>query len=622
MKSNFEGLNLNFLLKDMDRDTVELGITENLEGLALGEELLLEWEKGLISSEGINEIFRVFHSLKGFAGFIGYEPLIKLSHEVESVLDRLRNDKFKVENKHVNIFLSSIDQCRELLYFLSTGSGKPDEGKLKTLALSLKNFGRKSSSVKQSTKTSKRKKTQGNSFLEKDSIDPIESVGLQDIVKDKQDEFSFPEGVDFRNKLDSTSSESVIRVSAKRVDQLVDLIGELVIFQSLLSGAADLDRLGHEGSDVGKYMTNITKISREVHDLAMSLRMVPLRSTFTKLKRIVRDTARQSSKLVSLNLEGENTEIDRQLIETITDPLVHMIRNSVDHGIEVPKERKQLGKSETGNITVRAGHESGYVVIEIVDDGRGIDVAAVKKLAVSKKISSTSEIENMSEADLLNLVFTPGFSTRDEVTEISGRGVGMDIVKTQVEKLNGSIVLQSRTGQGTSMKIRIPLTLAIIDGMLIRVGSVRYTIPLLSIMESIVPMKDQITRSAGGGEFVRIRETIFPVLRLHEIHGIPHDFNRLEDGVLMLLDNHGNDFALFVDELIGQQQTVVKALSRFMGKVSGVTACSILADGEISLILDVTSIYDSLDASMKIVPQEGKAKVFENALAKEEMKIE
>ncbi len=383
-----------------------------------------------------------------------------------------------------------------------------------------------------------------------------------------------------------------IRVDLEKLDNLINLIGEIVIAENMVIHSPDLHNL--ELDNFNKAAGHLSKIVRELQEMAMIIRMLPISGLFRRMMRLVRDLSRKSGKKVELQLEGEDTEVDKTVIEKITDPLVHLIRNSIDHGIGTPEERAAAGKPESGILRLEARHEEGEVQITISDDGRGMDRKRLIAKAMDKGLIE-GDGSQLSDDEALQLIFKPGFSTAEQITDISGRGVGMDVVRKNLEDIKGRVEVASKLGVGTTITLHIPLTLAIIDGMLIRVGGCRYIIPILSIRESFKPDPSAITITPDGQELVRVRNNLLPVLRLHKIHNIEPDSRRFEDGILIILESREDNICLFVDELLGQQQTVIKSLSQYIGRqgeVSGVSGCTILSDGEVCLILDVQALVE------------------------------
>ncbi|MEZ4331087.1 MAG: chemotaxis protein CheA [Myxococcota bacterium] len=379
-----------------------------------------------------------------------------------------------------------------------------------------------------------------------------------------------------------------IRVDLEKLDTLMDLVGELILAGTMVTHNPDLE--GHDFADFQRASLQLNRITRSIQDVAMSVRMVPISGTFRKMLRLVRDLAQKQGKLVELELAGESTEIDKTVVEAIADPLVHIVRNSVDHGLEAPSERTAAGKPATGRIRMEATHEGGEIRITIEDDGRGLDRDAILEKARSRGLIDPARGE-LGESEIFRFIFAPGFSTAKQVSDVSGRGVGMDVVRRNIDRLGGRVDVASTKGLGTTIQIRLPLTLAIVEGMLVRVGGSVYTIPLLAIRESVTISADRITRPGGGQEMVDIRGQLLPVLRVHAFHGIEGAQEDLEKGILVVVEDHSAGFAIFVDALVGQRQTVIKALPEYLGQLPGISGCSILANGDISLILDVKALH-------------------------------
>jgi two-component system chemotaxis sensor kinase CheA len=325
--------------------------------------------------------------------------------------------------------------------------------------------------------------------------------------------------------------------------------------------------------------------------MAMVLRMIPVSGLFRRMIRLVHDISLKAGKKVELKLSGEETEMDKTVIETITDPLVHILRNSCDHGIEPPEERLKLGKPEKGVVRLSACHEEGEVRITIEDDGRGLDRDKLLAKAISKGLVE-GDGSDMSDRAIYNLIFAPGFSTADKITDISGRGVGMDVVRQNLDKIKGRVEVNSKPGKGTRINLRIPLTLAIIDGMLVRIGQTKAILPTLAICEAFRPRGDALTITPDGDTLIRVRESFYPVLRLYEVLGKQPDSEQITDGILITLENQDNRLCLLVDEILGQQQTVIKGLSDYIGSVRAVSGCTIMGNGEVCLILDVGSLME------------------------------
>ncbi len=374
---------------------------------------------------------------------------------------------------------------------------------------------------------------------------------------------------------------------------MINLIGELVIAENMLIHNPDLK--GLELENFNKAGQHMSKLVRELQEMAMTIRMIPVSGLFRRMIRLVHDISVKAGKKVELELIGEETEMDKTVIETITDPLVHLLRNSLDHGLEPPDERLAAGKGEKGTVKLSARHEEGEVWVTIEDDGRGLNKEKILEKAIANGLIE-GDGSDLTDKQINNLIFAPGFSTAAAITDISGRGVGMDVVKKNLEKIKGKIDVYSTPGQGSKIVLRIPLTLAIIDGMIVRVGTASCIVPTLSMLEAFRPVMEQITITPDGEELAQVRENFLPIIRLHDILGKKPDSSKLEDGILIVLEYQETRFCLFIDEILGQQQTVIKGLSNFIGNVPGVSGCTILGDGNVCLILDVGTLVDSAES--------------------------
>lgn len=399
-----------------------------------------------------------------------------------------------------------------------------------------------------------------------------------------------PEG---RNVQSGSTQQSIISVSVVKLDKLMDLVGEMVISEAMVIQNPDLN--GLELDNFHKAARQLHKITSELQDIVMSIRMVPLATTFQKMQRIVRDMCKKLGKEVHLELLGEDTEVDKNIIEHISDPLMHIIRNSIDHGIESSEERQILGKPQAGIITLEARNAGSDVFVVIKDDGKGLDRERILQKAKENGLLQKPGNE-MSAREIYNLIFIPGFSTNEDVTEYSGRGVGMDVVIKNIGAVGGSVSVDSIEGAGTAVTLKMPLTLAIIDGMNVKVGDSCYTIPTTSIKESFRPKEKDIIMDPDGNEMIMVRGQCYPILRLHKHYSIRTDITDLREGILIMAEAEDEFICIFADELLGQQQVVVKALPGYIRgtrKISGLTGCTLLGDGSISLILDIAGLMVS-----------------------------
>jgi len=392
----------------------------------------------------------------------------------------------------------------------------------------------------------------------------------------------------------STVKQSMISVNVSKLDKVMDLVGELVILQAMVIQNPELEGLNLDSFN--KASSQLQKLTNELQDAVMSMRMVPLSATFQKMHRVVRDMGKKLNKNIELEIIGEETEVDKNIIEHLSDPLTHLVRNAVDHGIETAEERVRKGKPAIGKITLEARNESGDVWIIVKDDGRGLDKKSILQKAKQKELLKKPENE-LTDREIFSYIFLPGFSTKEEITEFSGRGVGMDVANKNIEEIGGTIQIDSVYEIGTTVSIKIPLTLAIIDGMKVRVGKSVYIIPITSIKESFKVQESAIIRDeANNSEIIMLRGNCCPVIRLHEFFSIKPDTTNLSEGIIVVVESEGKLTCLFADEILGVQQVVVKALPRYIKnikKVNAISGCAVMGDGSVSLIIDVSGLVNS-----------------------------
>ncbi|MGI3448904.1 chemotaxis protein CheA [Citrobacter arsenatis] len=389
-----------------------------------------------------------------------------------------------------------------------------------------------------------------------------------------------------RDKPARASESTSIRVAVEKVDQLINLVGELVITQSMLAQRSnELDPVNH--GDLITSMGQLQRNARDLQESVMSIRMMPMEYVFSRFPRLVRDLAGKLGKQVELTQVGSSTELDKSLIERIIDPLTHLVRNSLDHGIELPEKRMEAGKSPVGNLTLSAEHQGGNICIEVTDDGAGLNRERILAKAISQGMAIH---ENMSDDEVGMLIFAPGFSTAEQVTDVSGRGVGMDVVKRNIQEMGGHVEIQSRQGQGTTIRILLPLTLAILDGMSVRVADEVFILPLNAVMESLQPREEDLHPLAGGERVLEVRGEYLPLVELWKVFEVEGAKTEATQGIVVILQSAGRRYALLVDQLIGQHQVVVKNLESNYRKVPGISAATILGDGSVALIVDVSAL--------------------------------
>lgn len=549
-------------IPDYMEDDFQLPITPELveQFVSESDELIEQIEQNLMdvfenpekADESIGESFRLIHSIKGNCGLLGFKGMERVSHTMETVFEFFKSGVIPRREADREVLMKGVDTLREGVSELS------ETGKLEV-------------------------KDHSELLEELSDLLPTAAVPARADKPAAQQADDKPK----KKVAKKTVERRDLRVDLEKLDVLIDLVGELVIAESMTTRHPELADVQLEGFERSAH--NLRRIIADLQDVAMAVRMIPLSRTFRKMIRLVHDVSQKAGKQIKLDLVGEDTEVDKTVIEQINDPLVHIIRNSVDHGVETPENRQAVGKPGQGVVTIEAKHEGGEVLIIVRDDGNGLSREKILAKAVDNGLI-TGDGSKMHDDEVYKLIFEPGFSTAATITDVSGRGVGMDVVKRNLEKLKGRVDVQSVAGKGTNVILRIPLTLAIIEGMLIRVGDSQYTVPLLSIRESFRPDPNQVTVTMDGQEVVKVRNEMIPVVRLHEIYKIRSDTEDLYEGILVIVDSGRKQVCVFADEILGQHQTVIKAMPSYLGDARGLSGCTILGNGEVSLILDVGSL--------------------------------
>ncbi len=572
---------------DITSEMIGHFVEESKELLEEAERALLELEKEPHNLEWANQAYRALHSFKGNAGFLSYGPLEEVSHHGETLLDQIRSGALACDAVAISFLLIAIDTLRQGVFQVEQNVDLELPGK-QELCRYLSNTA--AGALEDDIEGGQNPEPGGP----QPDVDlenwPLEENIDAEVGAEKQKSVGNEKKQSTNGSVERSIKNQVIRVDLEKLDKLLDLVGELVISEAMVANNQDLKGLQLDGFE--KAVLHLDKITRDIQEVAMSMRMIPLSSTFRKMVRLVRDLSQKTNRKVNLEILGEETEVDKTIIEQISDPLVHLIRNAVDHGIESPEERIAAGKPESGRLTLEAKHSAGEVWITIEDDGKGLDREKILQQGIKRGFVSAEE-PDLKDEDVWRLIFEPGFSTAKEVSNISGRGVGMDVVKRNIEKLRGKVDVRSVQGAGTVFAIRIPLTLAIIEGMVVKIGPNRYTIPINSIKECLQPTADQITRMQNNLEVVSIRGDLLPVMRMHEIFAMQMNRRSITDGILVVVENGDKKCCLFVDEVVGQQQIVIKGLSSYLGQAKGFSGCAILGDGDVSLILDVDNLLNS-----------------------------
>jgi two-component system chemotaxis sensor kinase CheA len=612
-----------------DEDLIREFITESGEHLVNIESQLLILEKDSCATETLNAVFRGFHTIKGLAGFLEFAEIQSLAHEVETLLDLARTAQLSVTPTVIDVVLESTDIVRQELEGIAQRlAGKTPSPTHVNAALlqRVRDVARGGSNsdgaspspvlaatveaqriAKPKPKSKPKSETKSESKQEAKSEErefmppaPVADLAappqvtaqafLQTPVLMRVDEtLRATEGASIeplRQERRAGDSSSV-RIDTGKLDQLMDMVGEMVIAQTLIGHSPALTSV--KDARFLRDLTQLARITADVQRITTGMRMVPIGLQFQKTARLVRDLARRAGKQIVFEATGEDTELDKTIAEELSDPLLHMVRNSIDHGIETTEERLAAGKDRIAHIRVSAYHQSGQIVVSISDNGRGLNRAKI--LAKAQQNGLIQPGQQLSDNEIFLLIFEAGFSTAEKVTDISGRGVGMDVVRRHVQKLRGRIDIQSKEGEGTTFFIKLPLTLAIIEGLVVGVGEERYVVPIFSVKEMFRPTAEMLSTVQGKGEMAMVRGGLLPIIRLHRRFEMEPRANELADGTLIVAESEGRQFCLFVDDLIGKQEVVIKSLGSRFKSVVGVSGCAILGDGRVGLILDIDGIY-------------------------------
>jgi two-component system chemotaxis sensor kinase CheA len=583
---------------DDNRELLAEFFAEAVDHLQQIEAALLALDQEPENPEALNSIFRSFHTIKGNAGFLGLVPMHTLAHEVESLLDLARNRKLRLNAAIITEILRSRDALSALTQQVALALEK---GQLPEQIVPVSHLIR---AVKQLAAAPSLDKVAPLSPPATQEIQPIATaIPLPPAAEilplpapaAAENPGSNPQNTPqpdlFHQRANATEAialakssagHQTVRVNTEKLDSLMNVVGELVIVQSQLIETSRT--AGGAGTVLQRNVAQLSRITKELQHTAMSLRMIPIKPTFQKMERLSRDLARDFGKKVSFVTSGDDTELDRTVVEEIGDPLVHMVRNALDHGLEAPADRVAKGKSESGLLHLRAYHQGSNIVIELQDDGRGLDPE--KLLAKARRQGLLAENAQLTREEIYALIFLPGFSTAEKVTAVSGRGVGMDVVRRNIEKLRGKIEIVSAVGQGSTFRIKLPLTMAIIDGLVVRVGEDRFILPSTSVQMALRPAREHISTVHGSGEVLDLRGRLLPVHRLHRRFGIPAQASQPWEGIVVVVEHSGKVSALLVDEMVSKQEVVIKNLGAFLQNLPGVAGGAILGDGNIALILD------------------------------------
>lgn len=546
----------------------------------------------------LNEIFRGAHTMKGAAGFLGFNELMKLTHKMEDILNKLRKAELTVTPEVMDILLESVDFVKATLQDITDkAQGRTDTSgiiaKLESLASGKTPLTTEARKPAEIAPAVSELKPVENKQAQTDINQPVPAnrVGEPQTQPQAQTQTAAPAAP---QSVSAKKGDSTIRVDVDRLDNLVNMVGELVLGRNALMQTLNSIQRDHEGEksvdQLAQASAQVNFITTELHMAIMKMRMLPIGNVFNKFPRMVRDLSRDMKKQVDLIIEGEETELDKSVLEEISDPLMHLIRNSVDHGLEMPEDRKAKGKPERGIVKLAAFQEGNNIVIEVIDDGRGMDIEAIKKKAIERNITTAEELPKLTDKEILSFIFLPGFSTAKKISDVSGRGVGMDVVRTNIEKLKGTIELSTEKDKGSKITIKLPLTLAIVQGLLVSCGDDVFAIPLTSVIETVVVTPQQL-RYINNKPVIKLRDTILPIVDMMSLlfNGKKKERRQFNVVVVGLAEKK---LGLVVDSLIGQEEVVIKSIGDYLGQVPGVAGATIMGDGRVRLIIDLASLFE------------------------------
>ena len=613
---------------DAEEEAIVLDVHADQELLAEfcneGRDLLQDIEKGILvleetpsHAETLNSVFRAFHTFKGGAGFLGLRPVKSVAHELESLLDAIRQGRMTVNSHVIDLILAGGDCLRQFVDVISREIDSPSAKPIRipTSSLVRQVAACLSGEAPQPPASSTAAPEQAADSSASASADTRVSAPVADSPRATEARPAAavpiaPRAPASASRNDTTQpapesgdAKTSIRIGLEKLDTLVDLVAELVIAQAMVIQNPELKQVSDP--NLSRDILVLQRITKELQHNAMSLRMVPIRGAFQKMNRLVRDLAASQGKQIQLVIQGEDTEIDRNIVAELSDPLIHMVRNSCDHGIEAPDVRAAAGKPPVGTVRLSAFYQGGGIVIRISDDGKGMDPERIYQKALERGMVEPGV--PMSKEEILELIFAPGFSTAAAVTDISGRGVGMDVVRGNISKLRGRIEINSEPGTGSTFTVFLPLTLAIIDGMVVGVGQNRYIIPTLAVRESFRPTPDMISTVFGRGKVVRKRGRLIPLMHLGEYLGVDYRETDAAEGIVILVESGTTQRCILVDSLIGKSEVVIKDLGQVFESQEAMSGAAIMGDGRVALILDIDAI-----ASHASMAQRGGGQWLEN----------
>ncbi len=577
-------------------ELLEEFVSESRELLETLSNDILSLEIEPENSDLINQIFRVFHTIKGNSGLVGLQDMSIVAHKAEDVLGQIREKKLKPETFAVDTLLLALDYLRGVVE--EAASGQVQQRTIKALQADLERvLNGDIPTEEEEPAIDTTPATEGEHTME--ASEPAEPAGPgsepSPVADPPKKTAAAPKAA--TRSPNPKRPEQTIRVDVHRLDNLMNLVGELVLEKNRLNQVSNNAQgllVGHpSASDLEGLNNSLGYITSEIQESVMQMRMLPIVNVFRKFPRLIRDLAREKGKEMRLVIEGEDTELDRSVIEAIGDPMVHLLRNAADHGIEAPEIRRTAGKPVEGTIKLSAYQEGNQIVIEIQDDGAGIDPEKIMKKALERKLITQEEAERLSSREIVQLIFKPGFSTAEKITDVSGRGVGMDVVNSNISKLNGTVEITTAKGLGSTFIIKLPLTLTIMTGMVVRVHDEHYIIPLINISETL-RLEEQRISSVKGQRVLSLRNTVIPILYVEELLNVPRpDVADEEEHYIVIVDIAEKQLGLIVSRLLGQEETVVKPLGKILGKLPYFAGATLRGDGHVCLIMDIPSIIEN-----------------------------
>ncbi len=591
-----------------DQELLEGFLTETTELLEKMDDDLVALEKTPGDMELLNSIFRSIHTVKGASSFLGFELLVKVTHKTEDVLNRLRKSELEVIPEIMDVILESVDLVKLLVNDIKNGEfvQRDVDAVVASLMPYLTDNTGGRTELQQAPANMEAACSGPEETPCRNSLDTLQTVPAEVAVcSDVPAETSLLDKEAATAKVivpknEDLSDNTTVRIDVKRLDDLMNQVGEMVLERNrmlqLNSDFHSNQNMPNFGEELGKLAKRINFVTSELQMQVLKMRMIPVEKVFKKFPRIVRNLSRDLGKNVNLEIIGEETELDRSVVDEIGDPLIHLIRNALDHGIEAPEERVAAGKDKTGTVVLSATHEGNHIIISIRDDGKGIDAEKLSRKALEKGLVTEEQLAAMSQKEILDIIFLPGFSTKEKATDLSGRGVGMDVVKTNIKKLNGLIEVRTEPGKGSEFILKLPLTLAIIQSLLVEVEKEIYSIPLSAVLETLRVDTNEF-HLIGGQEVLKLRDTVLPLIRLRNVFNVSGDDNGVGSCYVVIVGIAEKKLGLVVTRLLGQQEVAIKSLGKFLSKAPGIAGSTILGDGRVALIVDPVGLLESDEGS-------------------------